>query len=1095
MAAKAGEGEYRCYTFQPGGDDGPLLPNQHYLSVDAVAWFLNREDGWFSKWTASGTLEISLVGGLERYQAALGAFELHGSARTAPVFDRPVLPDRNYRGGPISLCVSLFALRRDTALAGLLKSASSASLGIVAGMVETASLAGPHLVLGAAAASLIGGVSELLTTSPGGTEHLLGQGGLEVALAPEQVRGPLTYVLFHRGTRLDPGRLAVGTSAALTYPLHDGQELADGAWVLLRLRRSASYSGVRGWFDKERALRAAVQNLVDDVRAGAIDAAEALPRLRPGAGGSETLFDELRALRQIIQLDGAIHEAEARLRVAGMVKAFADARAAIERTAFPVRSAFESREANARFLEAPAQERGAVTDFSSLAHESLESIRSRSALAGPGSAAAPEPTANADLLREQESVAEARRAARPVEDKVGRIHALLIGIDAYPGPNPAPLLGCVNDIDDIERVLVDRLGVARSDIRRLASPREGAAGGASVAALPATHHNIVAALRALGGDAVGPDDRVFIHYSGHGTSIEATGARGVALREALVPVDARLDEQGTPRNLLFDVQLNELLRKIAERTRRVTVILDCCHSTGATRDGFSRGSDRDQARSMRVAGRFPAAALGLPAELPAGHARGGSVVHGLAASVESCAAVAACLADESALEGAHSDGRRGGYFTRALVAQLAAIPDAELPELRWGRIWRQLEANVESKRRQHPRLLGSFARKVFGGPPEDGDPGFGVRLDGAVYHLSAGELAGVTEGALVAVYGSQPALLPLEAGSKEELAVRQGTLKVTRARRSSAEAMATEGRSPFALPPGARARVIDPGRGAALIVAVEPAVPDLLKAISASPSLRLAEGEEAPAVILKRCSSGAWAVIDDQHGDGETPDEPVLIRIPDDKALTLAPKILEHYRRYIAPVEMARRCTDLPAGTLTLGLLDCSDKELDEHGILIDPEIDPHNLDLDPLLPDARGVYDLRDRRSAFCIEVRSSHARPLYVTLLESGASGRVSLLAAHVTVPPQGRHVFWLESTPKRVASVEVPPDRSVIIDRIVAIGTTERGKDLRFLAWDTAFADVMEPATLRDVASLARANRYPPLERWTADQIILRTSRGQG
>ncbi|WP_438011783.1 hypothetical protein WME89_25945 [Sorangium sp. So ce321] len=87
--------------------------------------------------------------------------------------------------------------------------------------------------------------------------------------------------------------------------------------ILVRLRRSAQYSGVRGWFDRERALRAAVENVVDDVKTGALDAAAALPRLRPGAGGAETLFDDLRALRQIIQLDGAIHEAEAKLRVAG----------------------------------------------------------------------------------------------------------------------------------------------------------------------------------------------------------------------------------------------------------------------------------------------------------------------------------------------------------------------------------------------------------------------------------------------------------------------------------------------------------------------------------------------------------------------------------------------------------------------------------------------------------------------------------------------------------------------------------------------------------------------------------------------------------
>ncbi|AGP37432.1 caspase family protein [Sorangium cellulosum] len=1083
MAAKAGEGDYRYYTIQPGGDDGPLLPHQHYLGVDAVAWFLNREDGWFSKWTASGTLEISLVGGLERYQAALGAFELQGSARTAPVFDRPVLPDRNYRGGPITLSVSLFALRRDTALAGLLKGAASASLGIVAGMVETASLAGPQLVLGAAGASLIGGVSQLLTSAPGGAEHLLGQGGLEVTLSPEQVRGPMTYVLFHRGTPLDPARLAVGASGALTYPLHDGRELADGAWILVRLRRSARYAGARGWFDRERALRAAVENLVDDVRTGAVDAAEALPRLRPGAGGAETLFDDLRALRQIIQLDGAIHEAEAKERVAGLVKRFADARAAVAGHAAAASPARVAR-------GGPS---GALESFGGLESFPI----------APGGAETP---ADADLLREQDSIAEARRAARPGEgvearraaqpgqERAGRTRALLIGIDAYPGPVPPPLAGCVNDIDDLQRLLVERLGVDGGDIRRLASPRAGAAHSAGVAALPATRDNIVAALEALGGDAVGPDDRVFIYYSGHGASLEVAGARGAAQREALVPVDAHRDAQGTPRNLLFDVQLNALLRRIAERTRQVTVILDCCHSAGATRDGFSWRSQQDQARAMHIAGRFPAAALGLPAELPAAQAREGGILHGLAASVESCAVVAACLADESAMEGVHEDGRRGGYFTRALVTQLAAIPDDELPELRWGRIWRQVLADVEGKQRQHPRLLGSLARKVFGGPPEDGDPGFGVRFDGAVYHLAAGELAGVTAGAVVAVYGSQPAVLPLDAGSPEEQAARQGTLEVKRARRSSAEAAPTEGRPPFALPPGARARVIRPGRDAALAVAVDPAVPELLEAIARSPSLRLADGAEAPAVLLKRCASGAWAVTDELHGTGEAPDEPFLVRIPADAALALAPRILEHYRRYIAPVAMARSCKDLPAGTLKLGLLDCSDREIDDDGILVDPAIDPQNPDLDPILPDDRGVYRVRDGKSRLCIEVRSSYAKPLHVTLLESGASGRVYVRESRVLVPPRGRHVFWADATPKRVGSVALPPDRAVIIDRLVAIGTTERDKDLGFLASETAFEDLV--ALTRDGAGTTPVGRdmgrYPPLERWTADQLIVRTSR---
>ena len=53
----------------------------------------------------------------------------------------------------------------------------------------------------------------------------------------------------------------------------------------------------------------------------------------------------------------------------------------------------------------------------------------------------------------------------------GRYHVLLIGIDAYDGGGM--LTGCVNDIDAIQRLLIDRVGVMPDRITRLAAPRTG----------------------------------------------------------------------------------------------------------------------------------------------------------------------------------------------------------------------------------------------------------------------------------------------------------------------------------------------------------------------------------------------------------------------------------------------------------------------------------------------------------------------------------------------------------------------------------------------------------------------------------------------
>jgi hypothetical protein len=202
---------------------------------------------------ASGTLDIKLAGGLEIYQAALGTFELKGGSKTAPVFDRPVLPDRNYRGGVLTFAASLTAIKKDTAIAGLLKSAADASLGVAAAMVDTATLAGPTRLLAAAGSDIIGGVRSLLNTGEK-REPLFDFSGLEFTLRADDIMGPRLYLLLHRGTELDEQQLQVQKSGQLQLPFYGTAPLDDGAWLLLRVRRSDEYSGgVRDWFDATRS--------------------------------------------------------------------------------------------------------------------------------------------------------------------------------------------------------------------------------------------------------------------------------------------------------------------------------------------------------------------------------------------------------------------------------------------------------------------------------------------------------------------------------------------------------------------------------------------------------------------------------------------------------------------------------------------------------------------------------------------------------------------------------------------------------------------------------------------------------------------------
>src|SRR5262245_54270740 len=93
--------------------------------------------------------------------------------------------------------------------------------------------------------------------------------------------------------------------------------------------------------------------------------------------------------------------------------------------------------------------------------------------------------------------------------------AVLIGIDDYP---QKPLSGCVNDIDQIERVLLDRLHVPPARITRLTAPRSGASVSTRLPCLSPTLEELRGCLRRLA-EEVGKQDAVFLYYSGHGSQV------------------------------------------------------------------------------------------------------------------------------------------------------------------------------------------------------------------------------------------------------------------------------------------------------------------------------------------------------------------------------------------------------------------------------------------------------------------------------------------------------------------------------------------------------------------------------------------------
>ena len=144
----------------------------------------------------------------------------------------------------------------------------------------------------------------------------------------------------------------------------------------------------------------------------------------------------------------------------------------------------------------------------------------------------------------------------------GARRALLIGINKY--AYVPPLQGSVNDIETMRQILITRYGFPENGIRLVKDTE-------------ATRAGIIAAFEGLVKET-GPEDVVYIHYSGHGSQVkDLNGDEEDGLDETLIPQDGR----GPNVPDIIDDELDEILSRL--RARNALIVLDSCHSGTATR--------------------------------------------------------------------------------------------------------------------------------------------------------------------------------------------------------------------------------------------------------------------------------------------------------------------------------------------------------------------------------------------------------------------------------------------------------------------------------------------------------------------------------
>lgn len=144
----------------------------------------------------------------------------------------------------------------------------------------------------------------------------------------------------------------------------------------------------------------------------------------------------------------------------------------------------------------------------------------------------------------------------------GRRRALLVGVNYF--GTRAELRGCINDVHNLHRLLIETFHWRDGDIRTLTD--DGRGGG-----MP-TRRNIEQGLLWLTSGA-SPGDVLFFSFSGHGAQQEDPhGYEEDGMNETILPVD--FEHAG----MITDDQIGDFIVKPLPEGVRLTSVMDCCHS-------------------------------------------------------------------------------------------------------------------------------------------------------------------------------------------------------------------------------------------------------------------------------------------------------------------------------------------------------------------------------------------------------------------------------------------------------------------------------------------------------------------------------------
>ncbi|MEH6472103.1 MAG: caspase family protein [Halopseudomonas sp.] len=317
-------------------------------------------------------------------------------------------------------------------------------------------------------------------------------------------------------------------------------------------------------------------------------------------------------------------------------------------------------------------------------------------------------------------------------DTSPRIHALLVGIAAYPQASVGlqPLDGPVNDAKAFAGVLRSRYGLEDGDIEELHDAQ-------------ATRKTILAKFRSHLVLRARKGDTAIFYFAGHGSQVKDNdGDEGDLLDETIVPYDGRMP--GEKARDIVDDELREHFEMLTENGVHVVVILDACHAgSGQRARATARRADPLGKPAAERTSSEPQDLLLKPGKGPM--------------PVLLAAAQSHQLAYESEFQGVVY-----GRFTRALVDSLQRSGPRETYLDLFAETAARLRADGTGQR---PAAEGNLTTLVFNGLQSSNRPVFtGERIESSRFRLSAGAVVGMVAGSVLHGFESAAAAAGLVPG-------------------------------------------------------------------------------------------------------------------------------------------------------------------------------------------------------------------------------------------------------------------------------------------------------------------------------------------